>query len=492
MQCRTYFFFIFTFICSVQGELSHLSLQRAEEIALKNNKPYLMAEQNQKAQRQKYLQSASSLFPSISYQGSYTRTLKPALVEDVRNARLSFEKNLLIQKFELVQPIISTDLIFGFKEQKLVSESYTQMTESTKNNLLFDLRDSYFYLLFNQIALKIRQENVEYLQNALNVEEGKYRLGNATSLEVNQSKVAVTNAISLYYDTIKIWKEARNKLVHVLGVDPEKESSLHISVDNFPLEKIPLIRNKIERMKETHNFDASHFPSMQGLEEQEESLSETKNLSLFAPYELNHFVHLAFSLRPDLKVKKLSVNIAEENVRKSKAKYAPFVTSFIDYTQNGGEPSARFFSKDNFSWALGVKFSWTIFDSLRRERKVRQSRYEKNSAYYDYIYAKQTIETSIRNLLYQIEDSIYAYLTASSGVLVAHQSMIQAKEKLSFGKIPPLQYRDAANQLAEAQNLKNRAAYYLMMNYFYFRKTLGLDMKPDGLFYTESIRNERL
>ena len=470
-------FFLLCFAYSLFAQnVIQLSLEEAEKIALKNNKPFMISKEHRKAEKESYLQSASDLFPRISYSGSFTRTFDPSLVENVTNAALTFEKNLLIQKFQLIQPLLVTDLIFDFKEKKLSFKRAEEREESVKNDLLFQVRDAYFYLLLQQIALLIQKENVEYLQAALEVEEGRYRFGNGTILEVNQSKVATTNAISEYYETVKLYKDARNRLIHILGIDPGLENQLSISLCEFPLYGYDLLKEKLLYMEKTFSYDPNTFPKEHQLILQEEVLTSNQTLSFFSREELDRYVYVALSLRPDLEMRRLSVDIANEEVKKNRGHYFPVVTGFLDYTRNGGEPDARFFSIDPFSWAVGVKFSWNIFDSLSRERKIRKSVYEKKSASVEYTYAIQTIETNIRNLLYQMEDSIYAYLTASSGVLVAEQAMVQAREKLQYGKIPPLDYRDAANQLAKAKNLRNRASYSLLLSYFLFRRTLGLDV----------------
>jgi outer membrane protein TolC len=457
-----------------------LSLQHAERIALKHNKPYLMSDAFQKETREEYLESASALFPKISYSGSYTHTFEPSLAEDVSNGTFTFRKNLLTQKFELKQPIIVTDLFFDYKTRQLQARSSEEFKKNTKNDLIFEVRNRYFYLLYQKNALSIAEENVGYLQEALDVEVGKYELGDAASLEVNQSKLAVTNALSKYYETLKDWKEAKNHLIHVLGINGNYSEDLKLSIDFFPLDSFPLIRNKLHLIATKYDYHSFKFPSLRSLDHQEQSMVTAKKLSIFSDNELQNFIQMAFSNRPDFKMKQLSVSIAEESIRKNKGEYFPKVTSFFDYTKNGGEPSARFFSVDDFSWAAGVKFSWNIFDSLQRERKIRKSKYQKSKAFYDYLYAKQTIETTLRTLLVQMEDAMYAYLSASSGVLVAKQALVQAKEKLSYGKIPPLQYRDAVNQFAQAMNLQNRAAYFLLLSYFSLQKNLGIALDLDS------------
>jgi outer membrane protein TolC len=92
----------------------------------------------------------------------------------------------------------------------------------------------------------------------------------------------------------------------------------------------------------------------------------------------------------------------------------------------------------------------------------------------------QRIEVQIRNGLYQLEDSIFSYLSANEAVLLAEQARDQAQEKLEYGRISTLEYRDSVNQLSLAKNLRNRASFDLIAAYYELRYATGMDAGLDS------------
>ena len=89
----------------------------------------------------------------------------------------------------------------------------------------------------------------------------------------------------------------------------------------------------------------------------------------------------------------------------------------------------------------------------------------------------QRIEVEIRNGLYQLEEAMLTYLSATQAVYVAEQAREQAQDKLHFGRIAPLEYRDSVNQLAQARNQQNQASYDLLAAYYEVRYATGIDVK---------------
>jgi len=85
----------------------------------------------------------------------------------------------------------------------------------TKNDLLLFVRNYYYSVVLEEAAIQIQKEHIQYLTTALELEQRQFEIGNSTSLEVNQSKVALANAISDFYMTVKKAKNARNALIEV-------------------------------------------------------------------------------------------------------------------------------------------------------------------------------------------------------------------------------------------------------------------------------------
>jgi outer membrane protein TolC len=137
----------------------------------------------------------------------------------------------------------------------------------------------------------------------------------------------------------------------------------------------------------------------------------------------------------------------------------------------------RPFFEQRYDLSAGLVLSWNLFDSLLREHEVREARSVKSASKLGYSKEWQRIEVEIRNGLYQLEEAMLTYSSATQAVYVAEQARGQAADKLEFGRIAPLEYRDSVNQLAQARNSQNQSSFDLLAAYYQLRYATGIDTK---------------
>lgn len=479
---------ILSFACalSLWGELplSNLSLQDAEAIACEYNKQFLIAQEGTKQAKEKRLQALSRYFPAVHYRGEFRDIQKEEYFFDIFSTIPTFSHRGYSSIFELDQPIFSTNLIFDFLAQKNQEEAVRYEQASTLNELLRAVRQSYYAVVNLEISLNIERENIDYLAYALDVEQKRLEAGNATTLEVNQSKTALANAISTYYLTLKDLKNARNAFVLTLGIDPLLESKIHLSQREMPLHSIPEISLKLQQMQERYRYQTWKMPSTEDFLKHIDGIEQARTLVLFSETEVMEYLETALKNRPDLHSAKFQVNVAKERLKDKQGQYLPVVDGYVRYSYNDVILGTVPFGQQPYFWSAGVVLSWNLFDSLLREHEIREARAVKHAYSIRYDKEYQKIEVEVRNGLYQFEESIMAYLSSGNAVQYAKQAREQAAEKLSFGKIPPLDYRDAVNQLSQARNQNNRAAYELIAAHYQLRYALGLDAEALSKFGT--------
>lgn len=468
---------LFIFKANLHAQLLKcINLKQAEEIALCENKPYLIAYEDVYQADQRRKQAISKWLPSISYNASYTHVPEAITVFKVPSVNnIVFKNDIMINRFELKQPILSTDLYFGLKSRSLELKYSEAERENTKNHLLLKIRRDYFSVVFYDAALDIQKENIDYLTQALEVEQGKFQNGDTTILDLNQSRVAVANALSEYYNTLQKLKESRNSLIYTLGVDPILEEEMTLEDRTIDVFRISEISDKLKILERKYNYFTDQFAATFDLIMQSERVRNERKLTLFSTDEVDNYLETAYAQRPDLRSKRLQIDIAEKEVETKRGDYFPVITGYVDYVKNGGDPSERFAIQDSMSVSFGVKLTWNLFDSMLREHRIKEAVSKRSSSKIDYCYARDNVEIGIRNQLHQIEDAIYVYISGTEGVRLAEMAMVQAKEKLRFGKIPPLEYRDAVNQLAKARNVQNFSSYQLMIAYYQLLFDLGCD-----------------
>ena len=165
----------------------------------------------------------------------------------------------------------------------------------------------------------------------------------------------------------------------------------------------------------------------------------------------------------------------QQAVNEAKGDYLPKITSYLRYSYNDVYLGANPWSEQPYHWVGGVALTWNLFDSLLREHKVRKAKSAHRASMLSYSYGQEQAETEVRDILYRIEEAIFIYRASHSAVLVAEQAREQAQEKLQYGKIAPLEYRDAVDALALARNQNNQAGFDLMTAYYQLQLALGED-----------------
>ncbi|MGB7977562.1 MAG: TolC family protein [Chlamydiales bacterium] len=472
---KTFFFLLLSAPLFSDLLLKDLSLQGAEEIALELNKNYLIAQESTIQAKERKKQAVSRWLPAIGYRAEFREIDKKELFFNVFSSKFAFSHQGYSSILQLSQPIFSTDLIFGLKSKELEAEVYSYTQANTKNELLLAVRDRYYAVLLFEKALLIERENIDYLAYALQQEQGKLEAGSSTPFEVNQSKVSVANAISLYYSTLKDLKNARNALILTLGIDPLLEPEMGLREAKQPIEAIPELALKLKELEQKFNYRMDTFPSTNDYLLHIDRLENARKLTLFSPEEVQNYLDLALSLRPDLLARKLEVDVATQNVNTKLGTYLPKISGYVRYSYNDVDLGTRPFFREAYDWSAGVVLSWNLFDSLLREHEVREARSVKSSSKISYDQEWQQIEVEIRNGLYQLEEAMLTYSSATQAVYVAEQARLQAQEKLEFGRIAPLEYRDSVNQLAQARNQQNQASFDLLAAYYQIRYSTGVD-----------------
>lgn len=448
---------------SAYADLSNLSLAQAEALALQQNKDILLSEQEMGQFYSRRLQSIAAWFPQISFGSMYANLQKPQTFLG------PFAKpQFIANQFQLNQPLFSTDLFFGMRASKLYWKSTQSDRDIAINGTLFQVRSLYYLVILKELALKVQEEVIGYLTESLQEEQKKYDSGRAVSFEVNQSKVALSNAISAYHILLKELKIARNQLTIALGSDPSLESTIELNEKSLPIESFPELNEKLLLLQEKTQGLSSKLPGVY-------LLSRANHLSLFSEEEIQKWIALAKKNRPEVVKSSLLVKAAKEEVNYEKGRYLPKISGFIDYGYY--LPLNGFFVPQQNNWASGIQLSWNIFDSFRREFQIKEAGFARSAAKISLEQSLDRAEVDVHNQIYQIEEAFFSYLAAYEALLLSEQAMKEAKVRLIAGTITSLEYRDATRSYSEAHRQNDQAKYSLFQSYFELRHDSGIDVK---------------
>lgn len=423
-----------------------LNLEQAEDLALKYNKAVLITKQEESQLKYQKFQAVAAYLPKITYAYMWAKMEKPLdLIPNIPLLPIKRFTTINNNQVVLTQPVFSTDLIFGLSASKHYWERGKADTEIAMNTTLYQTRILYYGVVVNQLSVHVQEEVIEYLQNALEDQERKYEAGKATSFDVNQCKVALSNAKSSYHSYLKDLRSSKNALIFDLGIDLKEDVA--VTETDIPLEKYPLLQQKIAAVGS-------------------ESLQP-----LFSEAEIAGWFNAAKQNRPELKKTQAIIRAVKAEGRAQKGKFLPSISAFVDYGYFIVENGLPLRQQNN--WIGGIQLNWTIFDSFKREFKIAESNLILKAADLTYLQEIDHMETEVRNTTIQIEEAIYSYLASKAGFDLAKQAMDEAKVRLAAGTITPLQFRDATKSYAEARLQADKSSFNLLQYYFQLCYNIG-------------------
>ncbi|MDN3504602.1 MAG: TolC family protein [Rhabdochlamydiaceae bacterium] len=448
----------------------YLNLQECEMMALSQNRQILALNELYKKAKEGKFESISKWLPKIMAISDLFTNQEPQIFPAGKH-------NTFLTQLSLTQAVFSADKYYDVKLAALQATHLDLLLQALHNDILFNVRSLYYKISLDHEMIANAKEHIDILRNLSDEMQYHYNIGTTILLNVNQAKVAVANATTIYYRRIKDLKSDRDALSELLGYNPG-EYRLEIEDDIIPLGDFDELVVKLDKVDEIFNNPINNNTLIYS-----EGYPKTKldvMDKLYSYEEIESWEKIAEKFNPILRTQFNEVAIANQEVSKQVGKYFPKV----DFVANfGGQPNPYNFYPENtigsqqFQWGVGVQATWLIFDSFGRESRLKQSRYERNSKQFDYQHSKQTTLRLIRDQIYSIEESVANFATNEGNVILADQTLSQARDQFEIGYITIYDFQIAVNGLIEAKNKLSESAYDLVHAYYGLRHCSGIDVK---------------
>lgn len=450
-------------------EVVTLDLTRAEEIALEKNQHLKEVDSLVEKARLGHLISVSDWMPQLELTSQAFQTQHDQNIG-------SMNKSSFMTQILMTQTLFSSDKMYNLQLTKLAYKELQLIRLSIINDILYQVRRGYYQVILDLNQIETAVTHVEVLKALAVRMEDRLRIGTATTFDVNQSQVAVSNALSVYYKMVKKLRVDLNKLAKTLGYEPGSVA-LEISEKEIPISQIDLLRKKLEGQEEvflkTPVTTGLIFPS-----------SNPRNQAewidhLFSKDEMQQWERIAMESRPDLRQAENMIDQAKTNVKKAQGQYLPQLEFQAQY---GGEPTPYVefpnssFLNQNFQWGVGVVLTWNIFDSLRRERKIWSAKAQVSAQKSSLSFRVQEALEEVRNQIFSIESAIARKVSSEGNVRLADQTLAQAGEKMEIGYISIFDYQISINNFIEAKNNFLEAQFELIDSYYQLRHASGIDV----------------
>lgn len=399
--CPVFLSFCFFLPFSVSGEViaagETLTLQRALDIALKNQPSILVGQSIVRANEATIGQARANYYPQITASGSYSK-VSPATSGTGTSAANKYD--------QYSSSVGLSQTIFDFGKtptqvriNSLNTESSRFDLDNTLNTVVFNVKQAFYNILQAQRNRDVAVESVKQFQQHLDQAQGFYSVGTKAKIDVTKAEVDLSNARLNLIKAENQIRLSRVILNNAMGIPDVPDYSLQ---DNLSYTKYGL------------SF--------------EEALSTVYNK------------------RPDLQSLIKKKEAAKSSIDLARKGYFPVLSGSANYNYSGTD----YFPLNN-GWNYGVSISIPLFSGFETKYRVAQAQ-----ANYDAVSAN---EQSLRLDVYsQVQQGYLTLREAEERISTSELTVRQATENVELatgryraGVGSPLEITDALVGLNNAK-----------------------------------------
>ena len=385
---------------SIQKTLE-LNLADCLELALINNPKIKASYANAEAYKFKKGQTLSNYSPIVNLQGGISR-IKP----DMSNFR---SRGFVIDPFTkyVVGTIGISQLVYDFgltqnqyTVDKLNWESSKSNIDSVVNEVVCQIKDAYYNLIYTIEAKNVAQETFEQFEIMYKQALAFYEVGTKPKVDVTIAQVNM--------------EDARANLISA-------KNNVDIAVSNLN--------------------------NLMGLPFIPPYIIDTNAPFSDVDIDMRKAVEIANESRPELKIAKINVEVADQSVKLAKKTFFPQLSFSANYSIGGvGNVIA-----DTQWWDLGGYLTFPAINPflIRNQIKEAKALYEKQR--YD-------SKATVNDIYYDIQSTYVKLVDAKQRVPVAKLAVQKAKEnyelslgRYSVGESDAIEYKEAQIQYYDAR-----------------------------------------
>lgn len=367
------------------------------KFALGNNPRIQAAMQDVFASDARIKQAWSNWFPQFSWQTGYSR---------IRQLQLSdaFKETLVYNYYTLGQISLSEMLYdFGVTQnqvtiRKLENKQFNLILTETINDVICDVKNAYYNVLFSIEQKKVAQEMVERYELFYNQAKAFYNAGTKPKVDLTIAQVNLSNAKLNLIEAENAVDIAIAKLNNAMGLPY-------------------MFRYNIKDILKANPCSVT----------------------------LNDAINIAKESRPDFKLTDVKVETARQNLQLTKKSWAPQITVEGQF-EIGGK---TFTSNHGYNFGAYLNFPAINAMLIRQEIKEAKSLHSKEIA---------NATSSQNNIYLEIQNAYYLLREKRNKIPVSTLNVKQAKEnyELSFGRYrvgvgDPVELKEAQTQLQSAE-----------------------------------------
>mgnify|MGYP001180886868 CR=1 FL=1 len=307
----------------------------------------------------------------------------------------------------VTQLIYSQSYLAGVKQARKAEDLYKIMLQKTEDDVINDVSTGYYQILANYSTLGILDKNIATLEKLYNILKLQYENDFVKQTDVSRLKVAVTNL-----------KTQRETLIN----------GIHIQ------ERILKIISGIPVSQEI----ALDTTANQNIENQQPAVESFSLESL-----------------PDYQLLQKQIELAELQVKSSKADYYPNLAAFGQLSRSNYSTDFSFKDYSNMN-IIGLKATIPIFSSGMRKQKVLQSELKLQQTEQDFELNTKYLETNYKNATNSLLSAWSNLQDQKENKELANKVYNQVKLQFDEGMASLTDLLNVETSLLEAENLFNQ------------------------------------
>ncbi len=385
-----------------------LTLSRAIEVALRNQPNILAALGAVRAGEARIGEAKSNYYPQLTTAGSYSKIGRPssgAAVTSVGTGGTSVVSSTssVFDQYTASTGVNQLVYDFGKTASTVKVQGYNTLSSrfdlrNTQDQVIFNVKQSYYNFLFAIRAREVAQESVANFEKHLQQARGFFEVGTKPKFDVTKAEVDLSNARLSLIKAENQARLARVNLNNAMGVPEAPDYTL-------------------------------------------------EDILFFVKYELSfdEALQKAFAQRADLQSLIQKRNSSRESINLAKKGFYPVVNANASYYYTGTD----FPLSDG--WNYGFNVSAPIFNGFLTKYQVAEAK-----ANYD---TAGATERSLRlNIISQVQQGYVLLRQANESIATSEVAVRQAKENvdLALGRYQagvgsPIEVTDALTALSNAE-----------------------------------------
>ena len=408
---------------------SALGLMEAYQAALKNDPTYRSAYYASEAGKENRILGRSNLLPTLS--GNYSASQNRTTISDptATVARDYISRSSTIQ---LRQPLFNLDGYARFKQGAAQSDYAASQFESQQQEVISRVVNAYFDVLYKADLLSLAKVERDVYVEQRKVNDRLFEKGEGTRTDMLESQARLDSAEAAVLETQDALNNSRTLLAAVIGGDVGELDTL---VADFET-----------RAADTLGYEA--------------------------------WKKIALERNPDIKTLVYGVEIAHQEVLKSRAGHAPRVDFVATYGKSAAD-TVQTYNQDNIVRSLGVQINIPLYSGGSVNSQTRQAVANQEKAKSDLQIQKDKILVELRKD-YDSLMSGTARIGALKKAVASSELLVKATQQSVKGGVRiNLDVLNATQQLYTNKRDLAQARYNYLLNTLRMRSAAGTLAESD-------------